>query len=132
MQTGFEVLEAGSASRLEFELVDLTTPEPRRNTGLLMSSPPIIDLTTPEATLVVDRSTPEPVQLEASVVDLSTLSRISLCQLFPSILAQLATSSKAKPCYSWGGILLYGAFRTFVLLEMVLFRRDSLAQGCYD
>ena len=64
---------AGPASRSKFELVDLTTPEPRRDQGLSnISSPPIIDLVTPEPALVVDLSTPEPDQLVAPVVDLST------------------------------------------------------------
>jgi len=43
------------------ELVDLTTPEPRRDQGSSnISSPPIIDLVTPEPALVVDLSTPKP------------------------------------------------------------------------
>jgi len=73
MRTRFEVLEAGSASRSKFELVDLTMPEPRRDEGSsIISRPPIIDLVTPEPVPVVDLSTPEPDQLVAPVVDLST------------------------------------------------------------
>jgi hypothetical protein len=64
MRTRFHVLEAenrtvvemaGSASRSKFELVNLkvTTPEPRHDEGsLIISSPPIIDLVTPEPVLV--------------------------------------------------------------------------------
>jgi hypothetical protein len=64
---------AGPASRSKFELVDLTTPEPRRDQGSSnISSPPIIDLVTPGPALVVDPSTPELDQLVAPVVDLST------------------------------------------------------------
>jgi hypothetical protein len=84
MQTHFQVLEAGSASRSKFELVDLTTPEPRRNEGSsIISSPPIIDLVTPEPVLVVDPSTPEPGQLVAPVVDLSTLLAHTTCMSDP-------------------------------------------------
>jgi hypothetical protein len=73
MQTRFEVLETGSALSSKFELVDLTTPEPRRDEGsLIISRPPIIDLVTPNLILVVDLSTPELDQLVAPVVDLST------------------------------------------------------------
>jgi hypothetical protein len=44
---------AGPASRSKFELADLTTPEPRHNQGSSnISSPPIIDLVTPELALV--------------------------------------------------------------------------------
>ena len=64
---------ARPASCSKFELVDLTTPEPRRDQGLSnISNPPIIDLVTLEPALVVDLSTPEPDQLVALVVDLST------------------------------------------------------------
>jgi hypothetical protein len=64
---------ARPASCSKFELVDLTTPEPRRDQGLSnISSPPIIDLVTPEPAPVVDLSTPKPDQLVAPVVDLST------------------------------------------------------------
>jgi hypothetical protein len=64
---------AALASRSKFELVDLTTPEPRSDQGSSnISSPPIIDLVTPEPALVVDLSTPKPDQLVAPVVDLST------------------------------------------------------------
>jgi hypothetical protein len=64
---------ARPASCSKFELVDLSTPEPRRDQGLSnISSPPIIDLVTPEPVLVVDLSPPEPGQLMAPVVDLST------------------------------------------------------------
>jgi hypothetical protein len=57
MQTRFEVLEAGSASSSKFELVDLTTPEPRRDEGSsIISRPPIIDLVTPDPIPVVDLS----------------------------------------------------------------------------
>jgi hypothetical protein len=67
------LLEKHQASCLKFELVDLTTPEPRCDEGLLIiSRPPIIDLVTPEPVLVVDLSTLEPDQLVALVVDLST------------------------------------------------------------
>jgi hypothetical protein len=55
------------------ELVDLTTPKPRGDQGLLnIFSPSIIDLVTPKPALVVDFSTPELAQLVALVVDLST------------------------------------------------------------
>jgi hypothetical protein len=61
------------------ELVDLTMSEPRHDQGLLnISSPPIIDLVTPEPALVVDLSTPEPDQLVASVINLSTSERDQL------------------------------------------------------
>jgi hypothetical protein len=51
---------ASLASCLKFELVDLTTPKPRHNQGLLnTSNPPIIDLVTPKPALVVDLSTPK-------------------------------------------------------------------------
>jgi len=63
---------AGSASRSKFELVDLSTPEPRHGEGSSNISSPIIDLVTPAPILVVDLSTPEPDQLVAPVVDLST------------------------------------------------------------
>ena len=64
MRTRFEVLKAGSASRSKFELVDLTTPEPRRDEGSsIISRPPIIYLVTPEPVPVVDLRTPEPEQL---------------------------------------------------------------------
>jgi hypothetical protein len=52
------------ASRSKFELIDLTTPRPRRDQGSSnISSPPIIDLVTPEPALVVDLRTPELDQL---------------------------------------------------------------------
>ena len=64
---------AALASRSKFELVDLTTPEPRHDQGSSnISSPPIIDLVTPEPALVVNLSTPEPDQFVAPVVDLGT------------------------------------------------------------
>jgi hypothetical protein len=51
-------IKAGPASCSKFELVDLTTPEPRRDQGSSnISSPPIIDLVTPEPALVVDGET---------------------------------------------------------------------------
>jgi hypothetical protein len=51
MQTRFQVLEAGSASRSKFELVDLTTPEPRRDKGSsIISSPPHMDSISPSCT----------------------------------------------------------------------------------
>jgi hypothetical protein len=97
MQTRFQVLEAGSASRSKFELVDLTTPEPRRDEGSsIISSPPIIDLVTPEPVLVVDLSTPEPGQLVAPVVYLSTPEPE---QLVPdlSVSARALAMSQCRP-----------------------------------
>ena len=77
MQTRFDVLGAENriamemaslASRSNLEFVDLTTPESRRDEGLSStSSPPIIDLVTPEPVPVVDLSTPEPDQLVAAL-----------------------------------------------------------------
>jgi hypothetical protein len=82
MRTRFQGLEVGSASS-KVELVDLTTPEPTHDDGSSnVSTPPIIDLVTPEPVLVVDLSTPKPDQLVALVVDLSTLNQSSSCQLF--------------------------------------------------
>jgi hypothetical protein len=72
MRTRFQGLEEGSASS-KVELVDLTTPEPTHdNCSSNDSTPPIIDLVTPEPVPVVDLRTPEPGQLVVSVVDLST------------------------------------------------------------
>jgi hypothetical protein len=63
---------AGSASCSKFELVDLSTLEPRHGEGSSEISSPIIDLVTPAPILVVNLSTPEPDQLIVPVVDLST------------------------------------------------------------
>jgi hypothetical protein len=72
MRTRFQDLKVGSASS-KVKLVDLTTPEPMHDNSLLnVSTPPIINLVTPEPVLVVNLSTPKPGQLVALVVDLST------------------------------------------------------------
>jgi hypothetical protein len=67
MQTRFDGQKAENhimadlASCSKFELVDLTTPEPRYDQDSLnISNPPTTNLVTPEPTLVVDLSTPEP------------------------------------------------------------------------
>jgi hypothetical protein len=87
IQTGFQVLEA-----------DLTIPEPRYNTGLSMSNPPIIDLTTLEPAVVVDLSTPEPDQL---VPALSLSARaLAIAQYRPPGL-QLLTPDLRRYLLNW-------------------------------
>jgi hypothetical protein len=90
-------LEKHQASRSKFELVDLTTPEPRRDEGSsIISHPPIIDLVTPEPVPVVDLSTPEPDQLVAPVVDLSTPEPEQLVPAL-SVSARALAMSQCRP-----------------------------------
>jgi hypothetical protein len=86
-----------SNSSSKFELVDLTTPEPRRDEGSsIISRPPIIDLVTPDPIPVVDLSTPEPDQLVAPVVDLSTPEPEQLVPAL-SISARALAMSQCRP-----------------------------------
>lgn len=90
---------AGPASRSRFELIDLTTPEPRRDQGSLnISSPLIIDLVTPEPALALDLSTrsPEPDQPVAPVVDLSTPEPDQLVATL-SVSARALAMSRIRP-----------------------------------
>jgi hypothetical protein len=90
-------LEKHQASRSKFELVDLTTPEPRHDEGSsIISRPPIIDLVTPEPVPVVDLSTPEPDQLVAPVVDLSTPEPEQLVPAL-SVSARALAMSQCRP-----------------------------------
>jgi hypothetical protein len=90
-------LEKHQASRSKFELVDLTTPEPRRDEGSsIISRPPIIDLVTPEPVPVVDLSTPNPDQLVVLVVDLSTPEPEQLV-LALSVSARALAMSQCRP-----------------------------------
>ena len=90
-------LEKHQASRSKFELVDLTTPEPRCDEGLsIISRPPIIDLVTPEPVPAVDLSTPEPDQLVAPVVDLSTPEPEQLVPAL-SVSARALAMSQCRP-----------------------------------
>jgi protein-tyrosine phosphatase len=89
---------AGLALHLEFELIDLTTPEPRREQDSSnISSPPIIDLVTPEPALVVDLSTPKLDQLVAPVVDLSTPKLDQLVAALSMLARALAMSQHRPP-----------------------------------
>lgn len=88
---------AGPASRSKFELVDLTTPEPRCDQGSSnISSSPIIDLVTPEPALVIDLSTPEPDQPVVPVVDLSTPEPDQLVAAL-SVSARALAMSRDRP-----------------------------------
>ena len=88
---------ARPASCSKFELVDLTTPEPRHDQGLSnISSPPIIDLVTPKPVLVVDLSTPKLGQLVALVVDLST-PELEQLVLALSVSARALAMSQCRP-----------------------------------
>jgi hypothetical protein len=117
-------------------VVDLSTPE----TDQLI--PPVVDLSTPEpdqlVAPVVDLSTPEPEQLvpalsvSARALAMSQCRPLGLQLLTPDLRRCLLNlRSKAKSHHCWGGISLYHAFRTPIPSEMVLCRRDTLAQGCH-
>jgi hypothetical protein len=126
MQTRFKVLEAGSASSSKFELVDLTTLEPRRDEGSsIISRPLIIDLVTLDPIPVVDLSTPKPDQLVAPVVDLSTPKPEQLVPAL-SISAQALAMSQRRPA---GLQLLTPNLRRCLLNRRPHLRRNLITIG---
>jgi hypothetical protein len=116
------LVEKHQASQSKFELVDLTTPEPRCDKGLsIISHPSIIDLVTPKPVPVVDLSTPEPDQLVASVVDLSTSEPEQLVPAL-SVLAHILAMFQCCPL----GLQLLTSDLCQCLLNQQLYLRQNL------